>query len=347
MKQRVWDLPTRLFHWGLAVAATTAFFSGGEPTWGRLHATVGWAAAALVAFRVGWGFVGERWSRWSGLGHGPGHGWKAAASAGAAMVAVAALTVTGAVVLGGEEARGPLAAWIPASTGVAVHELHAALAWAGAAWLAVHLAGVARQSWLDRQNLVLGMITGRKRTDEPPVRARIGVAAAMSLTATLGLAWAAAVQRPPAPRTTVDADWSRECGDCHLAFPPSLLPAATWTAMLAPDADHFGESLGLDPELAGRLTAFAVAEAADRGATEHAVRIAAEAPTGARITRTDTWIEAHASVDESRFDRPEVGSRLRCDACHPDASDGTFDARAVGFPVAEPARPATAEGRDS
>ncbi|MEQ1566661.1 MAG: cytochrome b/b6 domain-containing protein, partial [Myxococcota bacterium] len=55
---RVWDLPTRAFHWGLAGAFGLAMVSGEEPSLGSAHVAAGWAAAALVAFRVGWGWAG-------------------------------------------------------------------------------------------------------------------------------------------------------------------------------------------------------------------------------------------------------------------------------------------------
>ena len=63
---RVWDLPTRLFHWALASGVVAAIVSaqlGGEAmTW---HMRFGYAIFTLLAFRLAWGFVGGRWSRFA------------------------------------------------------------------------------------------------------------------------------------------------------------------------------------------------------------------------------------------------------------------------------------------
>jgi len=63
-KVRVWDLPTRLFHWGLVVGITGLAISGtvggNAMVW---HFRFGYAVLALLLFRIVWGLVGGRWSR--------------------------------------------------------------------------------------------------------------------------------------------------------------------------------------------------------------------------------------------------------------------------------------------
>ena len=53
---RVWDLPTRLFHWALVVLVSlqfaTAEFGFLSMEW---HYRFGWATLALLVFRVVWG----------------------------------------------------------------------------------------------------------------------------------------------------------------------------------------------------------------------------------------------------------------------------------------------------
>ncbi len=69
---RVWDLPTRLFHWSLALAVTGSLISGkvgGDAmTW---HFRFGYAIGALLLFRFAWGLVGGRWSRFSSFIYAP------------------------------------------------------------------------------------------------------------------------------------------------------------------------------------------------------------------------------------------------------------------------------------
>ncbi len=70
---RVWDLPTRLFHWALALtivgSVVSAKIGGNAMVW---HFRFGYLVFALVAFRVLWGLVGGRWSRFSSFIYAPG-----------------------------------------------------------------------------------------------------------------------------------------------------------------------------------------------------------------------------------------------------------------------------------
>lgn len=63
-KIRVWDLPTRLFHWALAAAviglAITGTVGGNAMVW---HFRFGYSVLTLLLFRIVWGLVGGRWSR--------------------------------------------------------------------------------------------------------------------------------------------------------------------------------------------------------------------------------------------------------------------------------------------
>lgn len=67
---RVWDLPTRVFHWGLAVAVIGLILTGtvGAMEW---HFRLGYVVMALLGFRLVWGFVGGRWSRFGSFLHAP------------------------------------------------------------------------------------------------------------------------------------------------------------------------------------------------------------------------------------------------------------------------------------
>ncbi len=69
---RVWDLPTRVFHWSLVLCVValvvTGEVGGDAMVW---HFRIGYAVLALLAFRLIWGFVGGRWSRFSSFVHGP------------------------------------------------------------------------------------------------------------------------------------------------------------------------------------------------------------------------------------------------------------------------------------
>lgn len=63
---RIWDLPTRIFHWALAACIValviTAKVGGNAMVW---HFRLGYTVLALLVFRAVWGLMGGRWSRFS------------------------------------------------------------------------------------------------------------------------------------------------------------------------------------------------------------------------------------------------------------------------------------------
>jgi len=71
-KIRVWDLPTRVFHWALVLciagSVIAAEIGGNAMPW---HFRIGYTVLSLLLFRVVWGFVGGRWSRFASFVHAP------------------------------------------------------------------------------------------------------------------------------------------------------------------------------------------------------------------------------------------------------------------------------------
>lgn len=74
---RVWDLPTRIFHWALVICVvglvTTAQIGGSAMGW---HFRFGYAVLSLLLFRLIWGVVGGKWSRFSSFLHSPTTIWR-------------------------------------------------------------------------------------------------------------------------------------------------------------------------------------------------------------------------------------------------------------------------------
>ncbi len=178
---RVWDLPTRLFHWLLvvliAVSVATGWFPEGNFT---IHRWSGYGIATLLLFRLAWGLFGTRHARFADFVHGPrpvsayaraparfrpppslGHqplgGWSIVAM----LALIAAIIGTG---LFGRSAShaGPLARLVSRSTARLVNEVHEVLTDLILIVVAVHLLGVLIDWWLTRDNLVRAMIDGRK-----------------------------------------------------------------------------------------------------------------------------------------------------------------------------------------
>ena len=118
--------------------------------------------------------------------------------------------------------------------------------------------------------------------------------------------------------------YGKECGACHMPYPPSLLPARSWHALLGRLDSHFGENASLDPQAAGTIAAYLAANAADtRGS--RAMQGLGPSDVPLRITETPFWIDAHEEVSPARFASPKVRSKSNCLACHSDKGEGGDD----------------------
>jgi cytochrome b len=199
----VWDPVVRFGHWALVVAFAVAYFSAEEEAGGPdpLHVWGGYVVGAIVVLRIVWGFVGPRHARFSDFVRGPlvalayfrdllygrarryiGHSPAGGAMVIALLVCLAATVATGLIAYG-EQGKGPLAAVMLTDANAngneaghralaekrgeeaesTIRELHGLMANITVALVAAHIFGVAVASVVHRENLVLAMITGRKR----------------------------------------------------------------------------------------------------------------------------------------------------------------------------------------
>ena len=135
------------------------------------------------------------------------------------------------------------------------------------------------------------------------------------------------------PRVTHRA-WQQECGSCHLAYPPSLLPRASWREMMGGLDRHFGEDASLDPVTQADILKFLETHAADSGASRVGERVMqrsnGQAPQ--RITETRWFVRKHDEVAPDVWKRKSVGSPANCAACHRQAEKGLFDDDSVRIP---------------
>ncbi len=363
---RIWDLPVRLFHWLFAASCTVAWLSGDDPRFTDLHLYAGYLAAGLVIFRLVWGLIGGRYARFRQFvrgpvvvfnhfhqlfdssnrhesGHNPAGGWAIVVMLGL----VSMLVITGLVVLGGEEGTGPLAGLFDIGQGVAVHWWHELLAWILLSVVVLHLTAVVLVSRLQRQNLPLTMITGIKTAapDEAELHNAHTTGTILLLACLIFSAlWfypylQASEERPYLP--FVDAQlnhstqWQENCGECHLAYHPSLLPIRSWHRLLEEQHDHFGEDLFLTPDTVAALFEYAKGNSAEQVSRElswRTLRSLAADTTPLRITELSYWREVHRDIDASAWEHSSVSGKFNCGACHRDARQGGFMNSAMHLP---------------
>lgn len=180
---RVWDPLVRIFHWSLVGAFATAFIV--EDDLLGVHTWAGYLVLTLIAVRLVWGVVGTRHARFTDFVRGPrqvldyirdalrlkaprylGHNPAGGAMVVALLLLVGLTGLSGMALYGAQELSGPLApllAGTSAATGEALEEAHEVLANLTLGFIVLHVAGVLFSSFAHRENLVGGMLTGRKR----------------------------------------------------------------------------------------------------------------------------------------------------------------------------------------
>lgn len=125
-----------------------------------------------------------------------------------------------------------------------------------------------------------------------------------------------------------DAVVKEECGGCHLAFAPSMLPARSWTRMMGDLKHHFGADASLDPGTAKKITDYLTANAADQAGKRYSTKLlrgVPEAQAPLRITELPSWINKHREVAASEWKQSTVRSKANCMACHASAERGYYE----------------------
>ncbi len=362
---RVWDLPTRLFHWLLVFAFALVWLTQGDDRYLDIHLFAGYLFLGLLGFRLIWGIMGSYYAKFHNfsynwptvwhylttlftskrshfIGHNPAGSW----AIFIILILGLLVAVTGLITLGGEEQHGILAGVIGFATGNYFHGWHELMAWLMLAIVSLHIIGVLVESYLHRENLIKSMITGYKLSTPCDIHVKPGYFTAISLflaviIGTLGyfsgyFLSKAEVYRPfIGPKLIQNELWNEACGECHLAYHPNLLPMRSWQKMLSEQDNHFGEDLYLEGETILELLTFASQNAAENEFTEAAWNITHSIPltkSPLRITKTTYWLEQHIDIPKYIWKHPDIIFQGNCGVCHLDAKLGTFEDAAMYLP---------------
>ncbi len=125
--------------------------------------------------------------------------------------------------------------------------------------------------------------------------------------------------------TVKDKTVKEECGACHMAFSPRMLPARSWDAIMSNLSEHFGEDASLDSIPTQLIRDYLMNNAADTGRWKSRfMRGVRKKDMPERITKTPYWIRKH-SREVSRRAWKRAGSKANCAACHRYAEKGYYD----------------------
>jgi cytochrome b len=206
---RVWDLPTRVFHWLLAALVVFSWCSGqfGGSDWRDWHFRSGYAVLALLLFRIVWGFTGPRYARFASFPPSPraalGATERAAVQAGhsplgglsvyAMLICTLAQVVAGLFATDDSYSEGPLARFVSDATVHLLTRLHSLNRWLLLGLVLLHIGAIIYYAAARGQNLTAAMLHGDRPGSFAPaaqddIRVRV-LGVTIAVAAMLLVAW--------------------------------------------------------------------------------------------------------------------------------------------------------------
>lgn len=207
---RLWDMPTRLFHWLLAVLIALQFASGEFDLLPmRWHYLMGYTILALIVFRVLWGFAGSQTSRFCNFlrgpravlryivdsvrgsaSHAPGHNPLGGWSVVLMLAVVAVQAISGLFTSDDISEEGPFVAHVADATVKLMTRIHHWDRYVLLILIALHVSAVLLHWVLRKDNLVAPMLHGRVVADASEPRFASSWRALILFALSAGAVWA-------------------------------------------------------------------------------------------------------------------------------------------------------------
>lgn len=131
--------------------------------------------------------------------------------------------------------------------------------------------------------------------------------------------------------------YKEECGSCHFAYQPGLLPKRSWKKMMEEKEleNHFGDDAWIEKDLRDAIEKFLVEGSADDSWYKRSRKIMAsikENETPLRISETRYFERKHEEIPKRLVKQKEVKSFSHCGKCHKGAKKGLYDDDNVNIP---------------
>lgn len=156
-------------------------------------------------------------------------------------------------------------------------------------------------------------------------RTLTGLGLVLVLAASLGGVAANAAGSKDLLPPTISEKYRSECASCHLAYPPALLPVATWRRLLSTLESHYGADASLEPAEVLEISKWLEPLAGS-------YKKVREEPAEDRITKSAWFVREHRKIDAEVWLRPSVKSAANCAACHTTAEEGNYNDKFVRIP---------------
>ena len=344
-KSYIWSLSARLSHIVMIVTFALCYFCGG-----KIHFISGAIFGVAVIFRIIWGFIGTKHSRFwefnfKGIldyfasffhqklrfvGHNP-----------ASSIAIILMLIFGLVIfysgllLLGSGGTGFFAFYYERFSEIQwAKNLHEIAVNAMLFVVIAHTLGALIDKFWHKNDSIDSMITGYKLTpnDENiiPSKAQnifnalwIGAILATGLYMLTPKNYVLAQNIKPIDYKAQNANFVKECASCHTLYAPFLLPKKSWEIMMSDLENHFGDDASINKALNDEITAFLVANALESKDTKITAKLKAAQKEGdIAITANEYWKKKHRKIKDEIFAKPEIKSKANCAACHEKIEEG-------------------------
>lgn len=359
----VWTLPTRMFHWLFVSLIAGAWISTWEDRWLSFHVALGSSLGVLVVFRIVWGAIGPKYSRFSEfslcigevkdylgsllnpsrryIGHNPAASYVMLAM----LFTVALAVISGFLAYGIQENRGLLAFlhndyFRDMKQFKEIHEFFVNTMWV---LIALHVGGVVIDRMLHNEEWTMRSIVDGYKNAEGESAVLTPFQKGIAL---LGLGGTAALlfyvlsvpenlfvkgYNSKIAYEKVNPTFVNECASCHTLYPPELLPKEGWSKLMGDLSNHFGDDASLDLADQQSILAYLLAHSAETSGQEMSVKMmqSLEKRDIIAITQTPFWKKRHKKIPAEVFAGERVKSRANCKACHSDVEQGTIEDHAI------------------
>ena len=130
--------------------------------------------------------------------------------------------------------------------------------------------------------------------------------------------------------------YQKECGSCHMVYPPGLLPATSWTKLMAGLDHHFGDNAELDTETIQSLSEYILSNSADQSKyrrSQKFMRSLSADNVPIRISETPYFRHEHDEIPLRIVSgNVKIQSFSNCNACHLRAEEGSFNEHEILIP---------------
>ncbi|WP_457747764.1 cytochrome b/b6 domain-containing protein [Sulfurimonas sp.] len=361
----IWSLATRLFHIFLIISVATAYIVSDFEKLLPIHVAFGYTVALLFTFRIVWGFMDVKYSKFSDFnfnikdllyylthvfgekkeyaGHNPASSW-----AIIAMIVLGFLTViSGTLVYGTQEGMGILSFLNHTifKKMELFEELHEIIANSFMLVVGAHIAGVLLDTFVHKSSVIVSMINGHKDVDAQSLKLTL----LQKVFAVFWLSTSALflVYMLQNPNNALLADtnekinynqehplFAQECSSCHILYPPFLLPESSWNTMMDDLENHFGDDASLDKADVLSIRNYLLSHSANNSTKEAAFYIlqSLENNSTIAITKTPYWIKRHKNIDKNIFHTKKVLKKSNCKACHKNFEQGLLNDSDIEIP---------------